>query len=82
MLFSSRAQGVSLALGRQDPLEKIGWLSTLVGRIADEGPVIGPGLGCSVHASSSQMYGDPEVFPTPESYEGRVDPLGPSPIPT
>ncbi len=23
------------------------------------------------------MYGDPEVFPTPESYEGRVDPLGP-----
>lgn len=28
-------------------------------------------------ASSSEVYGDPEVFPTPESYEGRVDPLGP-----
>ncbi len=23
------------------------------------------------------MYSDTEVFPTPESYEGRVDPLGP-----
>ncbi len=23
------------------------------------------------------MYGNPEVFPTPESYEERVDPLGP-----
>ncbi len=30
-----------------------------------------------VYASSSEIYGDPEVFPTPESYEGRVDPLGP-----
>ena len=29
------------------------------------------------YASSSEAYGDPEVFPTPESYEGRVDPLGP-----
>ena len=28
-------------------------------------------------ASSSETYGDPEVFPTPESYEGRVNPLGP-----
>jgi UDP-glucuronate decarboxylase len=28
-------------------------------------------------ASSSEVYGDPEVFPTPESYVGRVDPLGP-----
>ncbi len=28
-------------------------------------------------ASSSEMYSDTEVFPTPESYEGRVDPLGP-----
>ncbi len=28
-------------------------------------------------ASSSEVYGDPEAFPTPESYEGRVDPLGP-----
>ncbi len=28
-------------------------------------------------ASSSEAYGDPEVFPTPESYEGKVDPLGP-----
>ena len=30
------------------------------------------------YASSSGVYGDPEVFPTPESYEGKVDPLGPS----
>ncbi len=30
-----------------------------------------------VYASSSEVYGGPEVFPTPESYEGRVDPLGP-----
>ncbi len=29
------------------------------------------------YASSSEVYGDPEVFPTPESYEGKVDPLGP-----
>ena len=28
-------------------------------------------------ASSSEAYGDPDVFPTPESYEGRVNPLGP-----
>jgi UDP-glucuronate decarboxylase len=30
-----------------------------------------------LYASSSEVYGDPEVFPTPESYVGRVDPLGP-----
>ncbi len=29
------------------------------------------------YASSSEAYGDAEVFPTPESYEGKVDPLGP-----
>src|SRR5438094_7109449 len=29
------------------------------------------------YASSSQEYGDPELFPTPESYEGKVNPLGP-----
>jgi len=29
------------------------------------------------YASSSEAYGDPEVFPTPESYEGKVNPLGP-----
>src|SRR5436305_5888837 len=29
------------------------------------------------YASSSEVYGDPELFPTPESYEGKVDPLGP-----
>src|SRR3989442_12562754 len=28
-------------------------------------------------ASSSEAYGDTEVFPTPESYEGTVNPLGP-----
>jgi len=30
-----------------------------------------------LYASSSEVYGDPEVFPTPESYPGIVDPLGP-----
>jgi UDP-glucuronate decarboxylase len=29
------------------------------------------------YASSSEVYGDPDIFPTPESYEGKVDPLGP-----
>ncbi len=29
------------------------------------------------YASSSEVYGDPEVFPTPESYGGKADPLGP-----
>src|SRR5438874_11865467 len=29
------------------------------------------------YASSSEAYGVPEVFPTPESCEGKVDPLGP-----
>ena len=29
------------------------------------------------YASSSEAYGDPEVFPTPETYEGRVNSLGP-----
>ena len=28
-------------------------------------------------ASSSEIYGDPEVVPTPESYNGNVDPVGP-----
>jgi UDP-glucuronate decarboxylase len=27
--------------------------------------------------SSSEVYGDPEVIPTPESYWGRVNPVGP-----
>ncbi len=29
------------------------------------------------YAFSSEAYGDPEVYPTPESYEGKLDPLGP-----
>jgi len=29
------------------------------------------------YASSSEVYGDPPEFPTSESCEGRVDPLGP-----
>lgn len=28
-------------------------------------------------ASTSEVYGDPEVHPQPESYRGRVDPVGP-----
>jgi UDP-glucuronate decarboxylase len=30
-----------------------------------------------VYMSSSEVYGDPEVVPTPESYWGRVNPVGP-----
>lgn len=30
-----------------------------------------------VFMSSSEIYGDPEVIPTPESYPGKVDPIGP-----
>lgn len=29
------------------------------------------------YSSSSEIYGDPDVFPTPETYPGKVDPLGP-----
>ncbi|MEM4971315.1 MAG: NAD-dependent epimerase/dehydratase family protein [Sulfolobales archaeon] len=30
-----------------------------------------------VFMSSSEVYGDPEIIPTPESYWGRVNPVGP-----
>ncbi|MFZ0663038.1 MAG: UDP-glucuronic acid decarboxylase family protein [Acidobacteriaceae bacterium] len=30
-----------------------------------------------LHASTSECYGDPEVHPQPESYWGRVNPVGP-----
>lgn len=30
-----------------------------------------------VYMSSSEVYGDPEIVPTPESYYGRVNPIGP-----
>ncbi|MCX8196215.1 MAG: GDP-mannose 4,6-dehydratase [Acidilobaceae archaeon] len=33
--------------------------------------------GRVVFMSSSEVYGDAEVIPTPESYHGKVDPLGP-----
>jgi UDP-glucuronate decarboxylase len=29
------------------------------------------------HASTSEVYGDPEVHPQPESYRGCVNPIGP-----
>lgn len=29
-----------------------------------------------VYMSSSEVYGDPEIVPTPENYEGRVSPIG------
>ncbi|MEN2999241.1 MAG: NAD-dependent epimerase/dehydratase family protein, partial [Acidilobaceae archaeon] len=32
--------------------------------------------GRVVFMSSSEVYGEPEVVPTPESYPGRVDPVG------
>ena len=30
-----------------------------------------------VHASTSEVYGDPDVSPQPESYLGKVNPIGP-----
>jgi len=30
-----------------------------------------------LHASTSEVYGDPDVHPQPESYWGRVNPIGP-----
>lgn len=30
-----------------------------------------------MHASTSEIYGDPEVHPQPESYRGNVNPIGP-----
>jgi len=30
-----------------------------------------------LHASTSEVYGDPEVHPQPESYRGNVNPIGP-----
>jgi UDP-glucuronate decarboxylase len=30
-----------------------------------------------IYASSSEIYGHPDVFPTPESHWGRVNPVGP-----
>ncbi|MEM1092282.1 MAG: UDP-glucuronic acid decarboxylase family protein [Pseudomonadota bacterium] len=35
-------------------------------------------LGCRIlQASTSEVYGDPELHPQPESYWGRVNPIGP-----
>ena len=30
-----------------------------------------------LHASTSEVYGDPDVHPQPESYRGNVNPIGP-----
>ena len=30
-----------------------------------------------LQASTSEVYGDPEVHPQPESYRGNVNPIGP-----
>jgi UDP-glucuronate decarboxylase len=30
-----------------------------------------------VYTSTSEVYGDPEIVPTPESYNGNVNPIGP-----
>jgi len=30
-----------------------------------------------LHASTSEIYGDPEIHPQPESYRGNVNPIGP-----
>jgi UDP-glucuronate decarboxylase len=41
--------------------------------------MLGLAKNCSatiVHASTSEVYGDPEVHPQPESYLGRVNPIG------
>jgi len=33
--------------------------------------------GKVMHASTSEVYGDPEIHPQPESYRGNVNPIGP-----
>jgi UDP-glucuronate decarboxylase len=39
---------------------------------------MGRGRACRViHASTSEVYGDPAVHPQPESYWGNVNPIGP-----
>jgi UDP-glucuronate decarboxylase len=35
-----------------------------------------------LQASTSEVYGDPEVHPQPEGYWGRVNPVGPRPVTT
>ncbi len=50
------------------PCHKAAW--KVLGKLVRGDPL-------SFSSSSSEVYGDPEVFSTPESYEGRVDPLGP-----
>ncbi|MEM1331410.1 MAG: UDP-glucuronic acid decarboxylase family protein [Planctomycetota bacterium] len=42
--------------------------------------VLGMAKRCNAkvfHASTSEVYGDPEVHPQPESYRGAVNPIGP-----
>lgn len=42
--------------------------------------ILGMGRRCGarvLQASTSEVYGDPEVHPQPESYRGNVNPLGP-----
>ncbi len=39
-------------------------------RARDDGAVL-------LHASTSEIYGDPDVHPQPESYHGNVNPVGP-----
>ena len=42
--------------------------------------VLGMGKRCNAkvfQASTSEVYGDPEVHPQPESYKGSVNPIGP-----
>lgn len=51
---------------------KVGTLGTL--RAAGLAKAKGAGL---FFASTSEIYGDPEVHPQPESYRGNVDPVGP-----
>ena len=35
-----------------------------------------PGVGLAASASTSEVYGDPEVHPQPENYRGCVNPIG------
>ena len=42
--------------------------------------VLGMGKRCNarvLQASTSEVYGDPEIHPQPESYRGNVNPIGP-----
>ncbi|QFZ17745.1 UDP-glucuronic acid decarboxylase family protein [Saccharothrix syringae] len=58
----------------QRPLETLDVGSTGVRRVADFAAAKGARL---VHASTSEVYGEPQVHPQTETYWGNVNPIGP-----